>query len=302
MNERLTDRVTDADPSHPSCHRANAENFLVHLRLPFQLTLAPFMLWGAALARTPVTARFVIGFVVMQVCFYGGTTAYNSHYDRDEGPVGGLEHPPPVGPWLLPGSLILQAFGLAVAAWVGLEFFFACLAFFVLGILYSHPATRWKGNPWLSWFVVMFGQGAIGTAAGVVAGWSPRLTPEIACGLVAAAALVGGLYPLTQLFQTEEDAARGDRTTAIALGRKGTRAASAILSLLGATFAGLSAYFAGRPADAMLLAFAAVPMTAGAVWVCAPGDVSAVYKRVSRFQLAAGGAFGIYAVLRLCFT
>lgn len=260
------------------------------------------MLWGAALARTPISTRFVVGFVVMQVCFYGGTTAYNSHYDRDEGPVGGLEHPPPVGPWLLPGSLLLQAFGLAVSAWVGWQFFAACLAFAVLGVLYSHPATRWKGNPWLSWFVVMFGQGGIGTAAGVVAGQSAHLTPEIGCGLVAAAALVGGLYPLTQLFQTDEDHARGDRTTAIALGRRGTRAASAILSLLGATFAGLSAHFAGRPWDALLLAFAAFPMAAGAVWVCAPGDMRVVYKRISRFQLAAGGAFGVYAVLRLCFS
>jgi 4-hydroxybenzoate polyprenyltransferase len=183
-----------------------------------------------------------------------------------------------------------------------MQFFVACLAFTILGILYSHPATRWKGNPWLSWLVVMGGQGGIGTAAGVVAGQSAHLTPEIACGLVAAAALVGGLYPLTQLFQTEEDHARGDRTTAIALGRTGTRAASAFLSLIGAAFAGLSAYFAGRNADALLLALAAVPMTAGAIWVCAPGETKAVFRRVSRFQLAAGGAFGVYAVLRLCFT
>ncbi len=278
----------------------DAHNFVVHLRLPFQLLLAPFMLWGAALARTPISARFVAGFVVMHVCLYGGTTAYNSHYDRDEGPVGGLEHPPPVGPWLLPGSLVLQAFGLTVAAWVGAEFFVACLACVILGILYSHPTPRWKGNPWLSWLVVMGGQGALGTAAGVVAGGNAHLTPEIVCGLVAASALVGALYPLTQLFQTVDDHARGDRTVAIALGRRGTCAASVLLSLIGAAFAGLSAHFAGRPWDALLLAGAALPMTVGAAWVCEPGEARAVYRRVSRFQIAAGGAFGVYAVLRLC--
>ena len=280
----------------------NAHNFVVHLRLPFQLTLAPFMLWGAALARTPISPRFVAGFVVTHVCFYGGTTAYNSHYDRDEGPVGGLEHPPPVGPWLLPGSLALQAFGLVVAAWVGTEFFVACLAFAILGVLYSHPTPRWKGNPWLSWLVVMVGQGAIGTAVGAVAGGNAHLTPELACGLVAASALVGALYPLTQLFQTVEDHARGDRTVAITLGRRGTRVASVLLSLIGAAFAGLSAHLAGRPWDALLLAGAALPMAAGAAWVCAPGEAGEVYRRVSRFQLAAGGAFGLYAVLRLCLS
>ena len=282
---------------------ANAfKNFVVHLRLPFQLTLAPLMLWGAALARTPISVRFVVAFVVTLVCFYGGTTAYNSHYDRDEGPVGGLAHPPPAGPWLLPGSLLLQGFGLGVAAWVGAEFFVVCLAFAILGVLYSHPTPRWKGNPWLSWLVVMGGQGALGTAGGVVAGGSAHLTPEIACGLVAASALVGALYPLTQLFQTVEDHARGDRTVAIALGRRGTRIASVVLSLIGAVFAGLSAHVAGRPWDALLLAGAGLPMAVGAVWVCAPREAADVYRRVSRFQLAAGGAFGLYAVLRLCLT
>jgi 1,4-dihydroxy-2-naphthoate octaprenyltransferase len=278
---------------------AAAWNFLVHLRLPFQLVLAPFMLWGAALARTPISARFVVAFLVLHVCLYGGTTAYNSHYDRDEGPVGGLANPPPVGPWLLPGSLVLQALGLVVAAWIGLAFFLVCVAFAILGALYSHPWSRWKGDPWKSWLTVMFGQGALGTTAGVVLREPLRWTPEIGWGVVAAAITVGAIYPLTQLFQMEEDHARGDRTIAIALGRVGTRWAAAALSAIGAVLMALSAHAGGHMTDAAVLGATALPLVAGAAWVSGGGDVTKIYRRVSLFQIAAGGAFAMYALFRL---
>lgn len=278
---------------------AAAWNFLVHLRLPFQLVLAPFMLWGAALARTPLSTRFVVAFVVLQICFYGGTTAFNSHYDRDEGPVGGLAHPPPVGPWLLPGSLILQGVGLVIAAWVGTAFLAVCLAFAILGFFYSHPWSRWKGDPWRSWLTVMFGQGALGTAAGVVVRDPFAMTPEIAWGLVAAAVTVGAIYPLTQLFQMDEDRARGDRTIAIALGRTGTRWAAAALSAAGAVLMALSARAGGHAFDAAILGASALPLIAGAAWVSASSEAGTIYRRVSLFQIGAGGAFAIYAVFRL---
>ena len=86
--------------------------------------------------------RFVVAFLVLHVCLYGGTTAFNSHYDRDEGPVGGLANPPPPGPWLLPGSLVLQGFGLVVAAWVGLPFFAVCAGFVVRLVESERRATQ----------------------------------------------------------------------------------------------------------------------------------------------------------------
>ena len=277
----------------------HARNFLVHLRLPFQLTLAPFMLWGAALAHTPLGWRFALAFVVLQVCFYGGTTAFNSHYDKDEGPVGGLEAPPPPGPWLLPGSLALQAVGLALAAFVDRRFFAACVLYAVLGVMYSHPSTRLKARPFGSWAVVMFGQGALGALAGVVATGAARVSAEAAWGLAGAALLVGALYPLTQLFQVEEDALRGDRTAAMVLGRRGTCAAAIVLSVMGALCMALSARVAGRPLDALVLGGAWVPMAAGALWACRDVPMRTMFRRVTVVQVSAGVGFGLYTLLRL---
>jgi 1,4-dihydroxy-2-naphthoate octaprenyltransferase len=295
-----------ASTTQAPCHVApratrldHAKNFLVHLRLPFQLTLAPFMLWGAAVSRARLSVTFALAFVVLQVCFYGGTTAFNSHYDRDEGPVGGLEAPPPPGPWLLPGSLFLQGAGLGLAALIDLRFFAVCLVYAALGVLYSHPSTRWKSRPFVSWLAVMIGQGSLGALAGVVATGDASVTREAAWGLAGAAMLVGALYPLTQLFQTEEDAARGDVTAAIALGRRGTCAASIALSALGATSMSISAHLGRRSLDAVLLALACLPMALGALWVCRPVPPRAIFRRVSIVQIGAGAGFGLYTLVRL---
>ena len=45
-------------------------------------------------------------------------TAFNSYYDRDVGPVGGLEQPPPVAESLLAFSLAVQAIGFALCCFV----------------------------------------------------------------------------------------------------------------------------------------------------------------------------------------
>ncbi len=276
-----------------------AKNFLIHLRLPFQALLVPFMLLGAALARGRTTWRFALAFFVLHVCFYGGTTAFNSHYDKDEGPIGGLESPPPPGPWLLPGSLALQAIGLGLAAFVGLPFLAVCMTFAVLGALYSHPLTRFKGKPWPSWFTVMIGQGALGAIAGVTAIDDPHVTPELAFGVVGAAAIVGAIYPLSQVFQIDEDARRGDRTVAMMLGRTGTPRVAAALFALGCWLMGIAAWRAGRVVDAALFAAAPVPLALGARWACLGIGDRATFRRVAVFQILASSVFGLYALARL---
>ncbi len=282
----------------------SAKNFLIHLRLPFQLLLAPFMLWGAALAHARLSLRFACAFLVLHICFYGGTTAFNSHYDKDEGPIGGLENPPPPGPWLLPGSLILQGGGIALAWLVNPAFSMACLAFGILGFMYSHPGPRWKANPWLSWLTVMVGQGMLGGLAGNFAanegrGMRPDLGAEVICGLLGAASLVGALYPPSQLFQIEEDRARGDRTAAIVLGQRGTALASMILSILGAVFLAASSYFGHRTLDALVILAAGIPFGIAAARVCRPADSKTLFRRVSWFQKVSGGSFAAYALVRL---
>lgn len=275
-----------------------AKNFLIHLRLPFQLVLAPFMLFGAALSHGTLRApTFALAFFILHVCIYGGTTAYNSHYDKDEGPVGGMEHPPEAGPWLLPGGLAIQVVGLALAPFVSWGFFATCFLFAILGVLYSRPVPRLKGRPWPSLFTVMVGQGMLGEVAGAFSVTAPVFGAELLLGVLGAALLVGGLYPISQVFQMEEDRARGDRTLALLLGHRGTVILASLLFCLGTGSLALSAFAAGRNVDALGFALAPVPMIALARWACAPAANG--FRRVTLLQVGAGVGFGLYAALRL---
>jgi len=208
-------------------------DLFIHLRLHFQLLLAPIFLWGFTLSETAIDLRFWLGFVAFHLCLYGGTTAFNSYYDRDEGPVGGLENPPPAHEALLPFSLILQGIGALLAALVGIPFLLIYLLIFAMGAAYSHPLTRWKAKPLGGLLTVGIGQGILAGLAGWLVGqngWpSPSLLEWI--GILAISLVTVGFYPLTQIYQIEEDAERGDITYAVWVGPGGVFAFS--IPLLG---------------------------------------------------------------------
>ena len=83
------------------------------------------------------------GYLSVHLFLYGGTTAFNSYYDRDEGPVGGMLEPPGVSPGLLPFSLAVQALGLPLALLVGRGF---TLAWLLLFLVFTAASTRGCGS------------------------------------------------------------------------------------------------------------------------------------------------------------
>jgi 1,4-dihydroxy-2-naphthoate octaprenyltransferase len=193
--------------------------YLPHLRLPFQLTLAPIFLWGALLSRGEVSWRLISAFLSLHLFLYPAATAFNAAFDRDEGPIGGLETPPPVPDGLLGFSVALGAAGAVFALPAGSAFLLCYALAACWTAAYSHPLTRWKAKPVSSALAIALGQGVIGFAAGwaAAAPLHPH-DPELLAGTAGAAFTALGLYPLTQVFQVEEDRARGDLTLAVTLG------------------------------------------------------------------------------------
>lgn len=212
-------------------------DYFRHLRLGFNLLLAPVFLWGAFLAGGDIgLPGFWFGFVSLHLFLYGGTTAFNSYYDRDEGPVGGMLEPPAVEAGLLPFSLAVQALGLLPAALTGVPFLLGWLALFAIFTAYSHPAVRLKANPVAALTAIGLGQGALGFALGWLAVSEPTGLVGNAglLGMISTSAVVLGLYLVTQSYQAQEDAARGDRTLAVVLGAR----RSLLLALLPLGFGG----------------------------------------------------------------
>lgn len=215
-----------------------------HLRIPFQLSLAPIFLWGFFLADGKLSAAFLLAFISLHFFLYPGITAFNSAYDHDEGPVGGMLAPPPVPSALLGVSLALLLVGALPAFCVNVAFGPIYLIIALMGIAYSHPRMRWKAAPLASALTVFLGQGALGFLAGWVTargGWGGIATERGVLGTLSAAFTTLGLYPITQVYQIEEDRARGDRTLAVVLGPIGAL-----------RFGGLCLILAGAAATVMM--------------------------------------------------
>jgi len=220
-----------------------ALGYLRHMRLGFQLLLAPLFLWGLLLAGGGVDAEAAIAFVSLHLFLYPGATAFNSAYDRDTGPVGGLARPVAVPPGLLAFSTVLQLVGALLALAVGVSFALIYLALAAVFVGYSHPSLRWKAHPIASAAAVFGGQGVLGFSAGwIAAGRSVELGPLFGIGALVAGATALGLYPSTQVFQVEEDMGRGDRTLAVVLGKGRALRLGALFLLIAA---GAAAWLAG---------------------------------------------------------
>jgi 4-hydroxybenzoate polyprenyltransferase len=159
----------------------------------------------------------LLGLLLWVVCLNGGTLALNSAFDRDEGDIAYLRNPPPPPRALAAFSLGLMAAG-QIAATALPPLFGALYALcFVLSVLYSVPPFRLKAVAGADWLINMAGFGTLTP----LAGWATTGRPVDTVAwlvLLAFGPLFAALYPLTQLYQLEEDARRGDRTLALMLG------------------------------------------------------------------------------------
>ncbi|MCA9840224.1 MAG: UbiA prenyltransferase family protein [Trueperaceae bacterium] len=195
-----------------------------HLRLNFNILLSPIYLWGVLLAGGSIyTLNFWLGYLALHVFLYGGTTAFNSYFDKDEGPIGGMLEPPKVDRGLLIFSLIFQALGLPLAYAVSQTFFIAWCLLFLIAAAYSYPLTRLKASPVGALLSVGLGQGALGFATGWLIPkqeFSSLYSSKPFIGMVSTSLIVAGLYIITQTYQTAEDRQRGDRTLPVLLGPK----------------------------------------------------------------------------------
>jgi len=197
-------------------------NFLIHLRLHYQfLVLSGPYLLSALYVQSLNWEIFLIQFLNVHVLLFGGATAYNSFWDKDEGPVGGLKRPPAMKEWMHRASIVIQLLGFVLAVQTGLIFTTLYVFSFLLFWLYSTPHARWKGRPLLSLAVIGLSTGTNSFLMGYLAagGILNALLPFLAA--TGAAFVLLSLYPVSQLFQIEADLKRGDQTFASQFGLKG---------------------------------------------------------------------------------
>jgi 4-hydroxybenzoate polyprenyltransferase len=199
-------------------------DYVLHLRPAEWPIVAAHTAVGVLLAtglspRRPAAAA--AGIALWVICLNGGTLALNSAYDRDTGDIAYLRRPPPPPAHLARFSLGLMLLGQALALALPSGFALAYAICLVLSVLYSVPPFRLKAVAGADWVINMWGFGTLTPYAGWAATGAP-LEPARALVLLAFCPLFAALYPLTQLYQLEEDRSRGDRTLALVLGPRGS--------------------------------------------------------------------------------
>lgn len=159
----------------------------------------------------------LLGLLLWVVCLNGGTLALNSAFDHDEGDIAYLRQPPPVPRHLAAWGLGLMLLGQGVSLLLPPLYRIVYALCFVMSVLYSVPPVRLKAVAGADWIINMLGFGTLTPLAGWLATGLPLDAGHLLL-LAGFCPLFAALYPLTQIYQVEEDRRRGDVTLVIRLG------------------------------------------------------------------------------------
>ncbi len=199
-------------------------HFIVHLRLHYQFfILSGGYLLSALFVESVNWSQYGFQFLNVHVLLFGGATAYNSYWDKDEGPIGGLKSPPKMESWMWIASMLFQLIGLVCAFSLGRTYVLIYALSILFFWLYSSPVTRWKGRPLLSLIAIGVSTGSNSFLLGYLASGANTLGIVPGFAALGVALIMLSLYPVSQVYQKEEDSQRGDQTFAIRYGLLGIK-------------------------------------------------------------------------------
>jgi 1,4-dihydroxy-2-naphthoate polyprenyltransferase len=202
------------------------------LRLPFSIFLSP--LYFFALAQVPHIhwTKAILVFIILHFLVYPASNGYNSYMDRDTKSIGGLEKPPPPSRQLYLTTIVMDITAILLGFIVDPLFGLLMPLYIGASKAYSYRGIRLKKYPLIGYLTVIIFQGAF-TFWLVYYGsnnentlWSPWQ------GMVISALLIGGFYPLTQIYQHQQDLEDGVATISYKLGYNGTFIFCTIVYLL----------------------------------------------------------------------
>jgi len=164
----------------------------------------------------------VIVFFVLHLLVYPSSNGYNSYMDRDETPIGGLKNPSQPTRELFYTTIIMDLLAIIISIFVSYYFAAGVLLYILASRAYSFRGIRLKKFPVIGYLIVVVFQGAL-TFFNSYHGSSENKTLEIPLlPMLTAMMLIGGYYPLTQVYQHEEDKKDGVQTISMLLGKRGT--------------------------------------------------------------------------------
>ena len=204
------------------------------LRFHFSFFLLPVYLFALSQASVINWRNAILVFIILHVLVYPSSNGYNSYMDKDETPIGGLVSPLQPTKQLFYVSIVMDIAAVLVSFFVSLVFAGGVLLYILASRAYSYRGIRLKKFPLIGFLTVFIFQGAL-----IFFLTYHAVDPHQAIAVpllpaVLASLLIGALYPLTQIYQHEEDRRDGVTTLSYLLGKRGTFIFSMLLFLIAA--------------------------------------------------------------------
>jgi 1,4-dihydroxy-2-naphthoate octaprenyltransferase len=192
------------------------------LRFHFSLFLLPVYLFALSQAPAIDTQNALLSFFILHLLVYPSSNGYNSYMDRDETPIGGLAAPLQPTRQLFIVSVVLDCVAIAISLLISPFFAGGILIYILASRAYSYRGIRLKRFPFIGFLTVFIFQGALVFFISYKAVSSSSIAEVPVLPLVLSSLLIGALYPLTQIYQHEEDRKDGVTTISYVLGKRGT--------------------------------------------------------------------------------
>ncbi|HYV93387.1 MAG TPA: UbiA family prenyltransferase [Chitinophagales bacterium] len=229
----LFETRSQSPAENPKLKTRNWLNALQLMRIPFSIFLMP-VFWFALINIQVDVSKAILAFIAIHLFLYPASNGYNSYFDRDEQSIGGLKNPPKVTKELWYLILLFDFLSILFATFVSVAFAFMAFIYLIISKAYSYDKIRLKKFPIIGALTVVFFQGFwtyMMVQVGVSASSEIFYRENFLLAVVSSLFLLGS-YPITQIYQHDEDSKHGDRSLSLFLGVNGTFLFSSLAFLL----------------------------------------------------------------------
>ena len=202
------------------------------LRVKFSFFLMPAYWFALSQIHKINIAHAVLVFFILHFLLYPGSNAYNSYMDRDTGSIGAVKRPMQPTKQLFYVSLVLDTAALIAGLLISMYFTECIILFIAASRAYSWRGIRLKRFPVTGYLTATVFQGGLVYFMVYHGSSVPQTLHASIPAMAASTLLVGCFYPLTQIFQHEQDRADGVRSISMILGYSGTFIFSAAMYAL----------------------------------------------------------------------
>jgi len=168
-------------------------------------------------------------FCILHLLLYPASNGYNSYMDRDTESIGGIQNPKQPTKQLFYTTVVMDIVAVMFSYFISLYFMLGIIVYILASRAYSYRGIRLKKYPVIGYLTVIIFQGALTFFLVMHGSSADKMTDVPLIGMVTASLLIGGFYPLTQIYQHRQDKADGVISISSMLGYKGTFIFTAII-------------------------------------------------------------------------